>query len=71
MIDPLTEKIIAIVTGDVSGGLAVRDFDEEGAYERWRTSISRNWIRIQQTRSTEPKGRDRRDRSVRCNCPPG
>ncbi|MHB8956043.1 MAG: bifunctional DNA primase/polymerase [Pirellulaceae bacterium] len=32
------ERNIGIVTGDVSGGLVVRDFDEEGAYERWRDS---------------------------------
>ncbi|NUQ60906.1 MAG: bifunctional DNA primase/polymerase [Pirellulales bacterium] len=29
---------IAIVTGDISGGLVVRDFDEERAYDRWRDS---------------------------------
>jgi hypothetical protein len=30
------ERNIAIVTGGVSGGLAVRDFDQDGAYEMWR-----------------------------------
>lgn len=32
------DRNIGIVTGDISGKLAVRDFDEAGAYERWRES---------------------------------
>ena len=31
------EKNIAVVLGDVSGGLAVRDFDEKTEYERWKS----------------------------------
>ncbi|QDU41719.1 hypothetical protein Mal52_01720 [Symmachiella dynata] len=32
------ERNIGIITGDVSGGLAVRDFDEREAYHQWRES---------------------------------
>lgn len=32
------ERNIAVITGEVSGDLVVRDFDEERAYERWRDS---------------------------------
>lgn len=34
------ERGIAVVLGDVSGGLAVRDFDAVGAYEHWRDDHS-------------------------------
>jgi hypothetical protein len=43
---------IAIITGPVSGGLAIRDFDQPGAYDRWAQAHSDDAARLPTVRTS-------------------
>jgi len=61
------QRNIGIVTGGVSGGLAVRDFDQAGAYERWRENhgdIAETLPTVQTARGYHVYARGQADKTV-------